>query len=351
MPVGTPTLVPLTIEQFERGEFFGYLWARVEAPADLYIGLMPIRYQGRLICPGGSFGGYFFSEELRFALKNGYRLLGIEQAWEFQRGENTFRDLIGTLNDMKVRAQKDGKPVLRNIAKLMMNSMYGRFGMHIEEEITVLTTLEGLNSLIAVNRVLESKKIGDLYLVSYVPQAPLGEQVVGTREVRPSRPMETNVPIAAAVTAYSRIIINGYKLDALKAGLQVYYSDTDSLVINGELPPGLVDPSELGLLKLEHIILEAYFVAPKIYWLKTEEGEVAKCKGYPGNLTREQIETLYRGEGLDLQVTRWVRSLPDQTVETRLNVPYHIAPLFNKRQKVYDPQGNWVDTRPLILGK
>lgn len=75
MPVGAPTLVPLTVQQFERGEFFGYLWAKVQAPSDLYVGLLPIKYQGRLICPAGTFGGFFFSEELRFALDNGYGCL------------------------------------------------------------------------------------------------------------------------------------------------------------------------------------------------------------------------------------------------------------------------------------
>lgn len=30
---------------------------------------------------------------------------------------------------MKITAQKEGKPTIRNIAKLLMNSMYGRFGM------------------------------------------------------------------------------------------------------------------------------------------------------------------------------------------------------------------------------
>lgn len=69
-------------------------WAWVEAPANEYIGLLPIKHQGRLICPAGTFGGFFFSEELRFALKHGYTLRGIEQAWQFQRGENTFRTLI-----------------------------------------------------------------------------------------------------------------------------------------------------------------------------------------------------------------------------------------------------------------
>jgi len=39
---------------------------------------------------------------------------------------------------MKVTAQLEGKPVIRNVAKLMMNSMYGRLGMHIDEVISTL---------------------------------------------------------------------------------------------------------------------------------------------------------------------------------------------------------------------
>src|SRR5688500_18398138 len=76
-------------------------------------------------------------------------------------------------------------------------------------------------------------------------------------------PAQTNVPIAATITAYSRMIINQYKLDAMSLGLEVYYSDTDSLVVNGPLPPKYIDDTELGLLKLEHEIEEAYFVAPR----------------------------------------------------------------------------------------
>lgn len=69
-------------------------------------------------------------------------------------------------------------------------------------------------------------------------------------------------------------------------GLEIDYSDTDSLVLNKPLPPEYIGPVQLGMLKLEHVIEEGYFVAPKIYWLQTEEGvEVSKCKGFPGTLT------------------------------------------------------------------
>ena len=74
MPVGIPT--PTTLTDLD-SSFFGYLEATVKAPSpDMpggYIGLLPIKLDGRLVCPGGEFSGFFFSEELRFALANGDR--------------------------------------------------------------------------------------------------------------------------------------------------------------------------------------------------------------------------------------------------------------------------------------
>lgn len=113
-------------------------------------------------------------------------------------------------------------------------------------------------------------------------------------------PGQTNVPIAAAVTAYSRMIINEYKLLALKLGLDVYYSDTDSLVLNGALPSECCDPAQLGKLKVEHVFREGIFVSPKIYYLELENGKsVTKCKGYSGKLNKDQYLSLLKGEGLD----------------------------------------------------
>jgi hypothetical protein len=54
------------------------------------------------------------------------------------------------------------------------------------------------------------------------------------------------------------MIINSHKLTALRQGLSIYYSDTDSLVVNGELPSHLLDNAELGKLKLEYQIKERF---------------------------------------------------------------------------------------------
>ena len=84
MPVGIPTPISLTLKGFLEGSFFGFLEATVQAPLPGtpggYIGLLPIKLNGRLVCPGGTFSGHFFSEELKFALNHGYELLGITKS-------------------------------------------------------------------------------------------------------------------------------------------------------------------------------------------------------------------------------------------------------------------------------
>jgi hypothetical protein len=151
---------------------------------------------------------------------------------------------------------------------------------------------------------------------------------------------KTNVAIASAVTAHSRIIINTYKLEALKLGRELYYSDTDSLVLNGPLPEKYIDSAILGKLKLEHVFKEGIFVMPKVYFLELEDGStVAKCKGFPGKLTKAQYLELLGGKAQHLEVTKWSRSLAESYVKIEAKRPYDLRFTFNKRQQVFNAQG------------
>ena len=101
---------------------------------------------------------------------------------------------------MKIEAQLNGQPVLRSIAKLMMNSMYGRFGMHLEEGITEIVTLETLEIIKSQYTVLTCFEITEaLYLVTYEAEPIVGVEVQrqGSHKVPKVRPAQTNVPIAA----------------------------------------------------------------------------------------------------------------------------------------------------------
>ena len=58
------------------------------------------------------------------------------------------------------------------------------------------------------------------------------------------------------------------------------YKDTDSLVLEKPLSNELIGPA-IGQFKLEHEILEAIFLRPKTYALRTAKGEIVKAAGYP----------------------------------------------------------------------
>ncbi len=376
MPVG----MPKTIDSYLYSDsFFGFIEATVTSSPDEYIGLLPIKYEGKLICPKGTFRGLFFSEslgpnghrsqgpgfyqrnyiigkreELNFALQNGYKIDKIHHLYSFQRGVNCFRDLIEKLNTMKIEAQLNDQPTIRNVAKLLMNSMYGRFGMHIHATQFSIIPQNQIADYTKVFNILSQIDFGNFSLIHYnLNSSPLVGDPSFTKLIKRFNkqiPSRTNVAIASAVTAYSRMIINQYKLTALSQGLKIYYSDTDSLVVDGVLPSHLLDNAELGKLKLEHKIKEGIFVMPKVYYLLTSDNkEVLKCKGYPGKLTHSDYLSLLKGETLqELQVNKWQRSLKDSNVQIKRNQPYYLRFIFNKRQQVIE-NGKWVNTTPLIF--
>ena len=90
----------------------------------------------------------------------------------------------------------------------------------------------------------------------------------------------TSIPMSAAVTAYGRIHMNKLKLDMLKNGNEVYYTDTDSIVCSKPLSDNLVNNLELGKLKLEYILDKAIFISNKLYFLCDDKGNfINKAKG------------------------------------------------------------------------
>ena len=53
----------------------------------------------------------------------------------------------------------------------------------------------------------------------------------------------------------------------LENGGTIYYTGTDSVVTDFKSPDSFIHKTELGKLKLEHTIVEGYFVSDKTYAL------------------------------------------------------------------------------------
>jgi hypothetical protein len=326
MPVGNPTHI-IGTEYIDFENFFGFIKAQIVAPSNLKIPVLPVKHNGKLLCTTGVWTGWYFSEELRDARDNfGYQITPLE-GYKFE-SEIIFSDYVNHYYDMKRLADQTNDPALRLIAKLFLNSLYGRFGMSpLLEETTISPSSIGFgNKLVTDINILNE----DLDIVT--------TESVGTD-------LNINVAIAAAITGYSRIHINQFKR---LPGYIVYYSDTDSIVLNKPLPGHMVG-SDLGQMKLEYVIREGLFLGPKMYALITDTGKtIIKIRGLSEvNFGFNEIITLI-SESMTAKHTLWFRDINKGVINLREQI-FTLIASNSKRVLIRDPQGHFIDTAPYIL--
>jgi hypothetical protein len=162
----------------------------------------------------------------------------------------------------------------RWIAKQSLNVLYGYFGRSREKIITKLVTGKEFVDLITKYHVKSVIEINDnLFLVLFISKikSEISKKTLDEYTGTNSDSIKSNVAIAAAVTAYGRIIMNKYKT---LPGYIVFYTDTDSIFINKSLPEHMVGnelgqmKNELGKISLLGYADEAIFLGIKRYSLK-----------------------------------------------------------------------------------
>lgn len=87
-------------------------------------------------------------------------------------------------------------------------------------------------------------------------------------------------------------------------GVEVYYSDTDSIDINKPLARSTNHiGKDLGKMKLEHIFDKAVYLAPKVYGdcVHTKDYEYVKIKGVKAPVPFDDLEPLlYKSKSLEI---------------------------------------------------
>ena len=238
-----------------------------------------MRDKSGLKYPLGKWHGWYFSEELKFAKENGYSIT-VLKGYNFNKEENVFDEYI---QDVYKNKAFPVNKTQKAVAKSLLNNLLGRFGIDIDKaETTVVTTKEFffMSMIHKIHQyfIISEKKV----LVCYSRELDSeiirdhGLDYLKVMSVYPDKEVQslkiTSVVISAAVTAYARIHISKLKLDIInKLGGQIYYSDTDSIVTDVELPANIVHPIELGKLKLEHKVIEGISLSGKLYAWRTNE--------------------------------------------------------------------------------
>lgn len=213
----------------------------------------PIKINKKTAYPIGRFNAYLTTPEFILALENDW----IEEVYEaaFYRMRPIFTEFVDFFYGERLKWKQQGDELRSFLFKIFLNSLYGKFGQRGYSD-----------------KVIGQANPGE-WPMSHHIDIITGERAVirqiGRNVIKSSKKGEgynAFTAIASHVTAYARILL--YRL-VIKAGREnVYYVDTDSLVINDiglRLLNPYIKPNALGYLKLEGSSLGFAAYAPKHY--------------------------------------------------------------------------------------
>jgi hypothetical protein len=333
--------------------FFGFLEVELHCPVSIKIPLLTKydKFKG-LICPSGSWKDIYFSEELKVAKSLGYRfkiLRGISY-----KKKNIFVSIIDKFHGLRSQYSKNSPS--NTILKLLMNSLYGRFGMKPILPVTQVVDKQEYNEIQAVYDILDQTVLNQKIIVVFIKKPVLEKldlllkfdlitenkyNILKHESLNKS--FFTPIQIASAITSYARIVAYKYKSDFNN---EIYYSDTDSIFCKYPIHKRYLSDVKLGFMKKCGKVKEAYFIAPKIYACLYLNKFDIKCKGVnKGLVSFQDIQNLYSGKERSFVNTLLFKRDYKKFIIKKIEQKIDISGNFLKRKKIY-MNGIWVSTAP-----
>jgi len=170
-------------------------------------------------------------------------------------------------------------------AKLMLNSLYGKFGMKdIVNKMKIINKSDHDKFIKTYNYTILTELDNDKLLVKYSGKIneklrllyKAGSSPNPINGLFKSRGNPSSVHIAAAIAGYSRVLINKYKNIPNNP---LTYTDTDSIVLPKPLDSKYIS-TNLGDMKLEYSFIRGIFIRKKYYGLLLKDNtEIIKSSG------------------------------------------------------------------------
>lgn len=229
---------------------------------DMQYPLLPLRTETKLLFPIGNFSGWHTHVELRKAMELGYVIKHVHKTFYYKETVKPFYDFVIDQYNKRNEYKKDNNP-MEYVIKILMNSLYGKFGekfINKDKWLPLPETIEELNEYPDFERV--------------------GNYIRLPNQTIP--PRCHCFPIwAIYTTAYGRLKL----YDILKRSNAVY-CDTDSIITTKEYH----DRTELGELKREFRIKYGVIVKPKFYGFVDDKNEEhVKIKGLGKRLNYDEF--------------------------------------------------------------
>jgi hypothetical protein len=184
----------------------------------------------------------FNSEILKEARDTNNVKINIHYGYKFESGKDIFKKYIETYFDLKLKS--DNNKGRRFLAKLMQNSLYGRFGLKYRPNITKIVSNEQANELMLKYQIIDNFKIdNNLEYIKYTNEpsdilknVDIEEynKLIDNQDNNKEDFINRSLPISAMITGYASGFMNKF---LNLPDNECYYTDTDSAILKYPLDP------------------------------------------------------------------------------------------------------------------
>lgn len=304
---------------------------------------------------------YHWGIELKEAIKNNFKI-EITEINQYE-GIEIFKEFANYFYNERLKV-KESNPAKANFFKLVMNSLYGKWGQNMKENIAICNSPYEVNTIIQnpKNKITNFDIIGDLIKLNYI------------REDDDKKCIGSLVRFASYITAIARTNLAIMMRDV--GHENIYYCDTDSVFTSKYPSSKLLDNNTLGKWKLENACNWTVFMAPKTYkykslvpkenqycenpeydcYTKEEHWVVPECiknkveckgKGVPNNLLKPEHYDM-KSHVIDLDCM-FYRKINEVRICT--DISRTLQPVYNKRiwednnSKPYNNYNEWFNEK------
>ena len=230
----------------------------------------------RIVFPVGHFWTYLCTPELSYAISEGH-VQEVRQLAIYRKAV-LFSAYVDALYKLRQKFKSENNPVWELLSKDLMNCLYGKFGQSSEKWV------EGVNDT--------GHEDGSFYTYNREANTHSYTTVIAGRlwhSVGRREGMHSFPAISAHITSAARMLL--WRLFQ-QAGLSnIYYTDTDSMVVNRKGYDNLqseIDQKELGKLELKYASKSMHIYGAKDY----KDDHTTKSKGIRSD-ARELIDGVY----------------------------------------------------------
>lgn len=199
----------------------------------------PYHLDGVTCYPVGRFTTTLTTPELYYVIQNGW--LESVQAFAWYQQESLFSSYVDEFYNLRIKYRSEGNKPYAQICKLLVNSLYGKFGQQgFDQKIIGETDPQDI----------WSESVYDVDHNIHYRHISIAGKIFEERKAGES--YNSFVAISAHVTAYARMYL--WRLIKRVDPGHVFYMDTDSLIVDDhgmKQLASVMDEGKLGALKVE----------------------------------------------------------------------------------------------------